>query len=114
MSTNNLFERREYLLDKLRKKTLDTNEISELQQILENERNRGINIGDVAIVMGALIILGLIADYTSKKKFNETIHRAQASPTLRRQSQITIFHHFFPKNFKTFAKLFFVNFFFLN
>lgn len=30
MSTNNLFERREYLLDKLRKKTLDTNEISEL------------------------------------------------------------------------------------
>jgi hypothetical protein len=70
MSTNNLFERREYLLDKLRKKTLDTNEISELQQILENERNRGINIGDIAIVMGALIILGLIADYTSKKKFN--------------------------------------------
>lgn len=62
-------ERRDYLLDKLRAKTLDEEEAIELRMMLENEKKNAISIGDIAVVLAIAILLGLLADYLSKHKF---------------------------------------------
>ncbi len=71
MPQDNVLIRREYLLDRLKDKTITENEALELQKILYDERNRaahGIGERDAFIVLGAGILLGLVADYLSKNK----------------------------------------------
>jgi hypothetical protein len=71
MSQDNLIARRDYLINKLRDKTLTNEEAIELQRILKDERNKavhGVGESDAFIVLGAGILLGLVADYLSKNK----------------------------------------------
>ena len=71
MPQDSLVERREYLITRLRDKTLTNEEAIELQHILKDERNRAIHgVGErnALIVLGAGILLGLVADYLSKNK----------------------------------------------
>jgi hypothetical protein len=67
MSQDNLIARRDYLINKLRDKTLTNEEGIELQRILKDERNRAAH-GDALIALGAGILLGVLADYLSKNK----------------------------------------------
>jgi hypothetical protein len=70
MMDNDQISRRDYLLDRLRDKTIERDEAIELKNILEKEKSEAINVGDIAVIIGLTILLGLVLEYLSKKKFN--------------------------------------------
>lgn len=70
MPNREVINRREYLLDKLKTKTINDNEPIELRDILQREQSQTTNLGNLAIVIGTNILLGLVADYLSKNKFD--------------------------------------------
>jgi hypothetical protein len=70
MSTNDEIGRREYLLDRLRDKSITWDQAIELRNILEDEKQRAFKLGDVAVLLGVLILLGLVLDYLSKNKLS--------------------------------------------
>jgi hypothetical protein len=69
MSASNV-ERREDLLDKLRNRTIRTDEAIELRGLLENEKNRAIDLGDIAAIFAVTILLGFVAEYITKGNFD--------------------------------------------
>lgn len=68
MPTSDDISRREYLLDRLRDKSITWDQAIELRNILEDEKQKAFKLGDVAVLVGVLILLGLVLDYLSKNK----------------------------------------------
>ncbi len=63
-------DRREYLIDKLKNHTIEKDEAIDLQNILQREQSEATTLGNLAVIIGTSILLGLIADYLFKNKFD--------------------------------------------
>lgn len=71
MTNYNEISRREYLLDRLRDGSIERKDALELKNILEKEKTEAIRVGDIAVIFGIAILLGLVIEQLSKKrKFN--------------------------------------------
>lgn len=70
MSDKEEINRREYLLDKLKNHIIEKSEAIELQNILQREQTEATTLGNLAIIIGTSILLGLVADHLSKNKFD--------------------------------------------
>jgi hypothetical protein len=57
----------EYLLSKLKQKTLQREEALELQSILEREKDEAFRIGDFILAMGAVFLLAALIGYLAEK-----------------------------------------------
>jgi hypothetical protein len=68
MTNYNEISRREYLLDRLRDGSIERNDALELKNILEKEKTEAIHVGDIAVIFGIAILLGLVIEQLSKKK----------------------------------------------
>lgn len=56
------------LLDKLRNGNLDRKEATELKSILEHDKEVAVRAGDVALLLGITLALGLIINSLTEKK----------------------------------------------
>lgn len=70
MPTKDEIHRREHLLDKLKNHTIEKDEAIELRNLLQKEQSEATTLGNLAIVIGTSILLGLLADHLSKNKFD--------------------------------------------
>jgi hypothetical protein len=70
MSQNNLnpADRKTYLLERLRVGLIDRQEAEELKNILELEKTKASNEGNVALVLGIAVLLGFVLKYLSDEK----------------------------------------------
>jgi hypothetical protein len=68
MTNYNEISRREYLLDRLRDGSIERKDALELKNILEKEKTEAIRVGDIAVIFGIAILLGLVIEQLSKKK----------------------------------------------
>jgi hypothetical protein len=66
--TPNEIGMRDHLIDKFRDGPLTVPEAEELKCILEREKRQAIELGDIALLFGILLLLGVVIDYISNQK----------------------------------------------
>ena len=60
--------KRDFLLNKFNVGPLTRQEAEELKRILEKEKQRAIELGDIALIFGIALLLKAIMDFLSEKK----------------------------------------------
>ncbi len=61
--TQQEIKQRQEFTEKLRTKTLTKDEAEKLKQLLEKERTEATSLGDVFVVLGIAVLIGLIIAY---------------------------------------------------
>ena len=61
-------EVRDCPIDKFRNAPLTVPEAQRLETILEKEKRQAIELGDIALLFGVVLLLGVVIDYLSKQK----------------------------------------------
>jgi len=56
-------QRKQDLTQKLQSKVLNSNEADELKGLLEVEKNEAVSLGDLAKVLGLILLIGLVVAY---------------------------------------------------
>jgi hypothetical protein len=59
---------RDRLIDKFREGPLTISEAEALRDILEKEKRQAIELGDIALLFGLVLLLGVVIDYLSNQK----------------------------------------------
>lgn len=59
---------RDRLIDKFREGPLTISEAEALRDILEKEKRQAIELGDIALLFGVVLLLGVVIDYLSNQK----------------------------------------------
>ena len=59
---------RDRLIDKFREGPLTISEAEALRDILEKEKRQAIELGDIALLFGIVLLLGVVIDYLSNQK----------------------------------------------
>lgn len=59
---------KDYLIEKFNRGPLEVPEAETLISLLQKERKRAIELGDVALLFGTAVLLGVLIDYVSNKK----------------------------------------------
>lgn len=66
LTSEEIQKRREFT-DKLKYKTITTNEAQELKKILEKEKKQAESSDDWVVLLGILLLLGLVLAFIGKK-----------------------------------------------
>jgi hypothetical protein len=66
--TPNEKESRDNLIEKFRTNPITISEAKELKRILEKEKQQAIEVGDIALLFGIGLLLGVIIEYLSNSE----------------------------------------------